>query len=208
VKPVRVIEGRAVPLERSDVDTDQIIPSEWLKRVERTGFGRGLFSEWRDDTTFVLNQPEYAGATILVGAARFGTGSSREHAVWALMDYGFGAVIASSFGDIFRNNSSKQGLVTVQLSALDVDELTQLVKDDPTRLVVVDVERLVVEVPEAGWRRTFVLDPMTQERLLQGWDDIGISLRRGEAISEYEANHSHAPSLVGVFDAHGHALRA
>jgi 3-isopropylmalate/(R)-2-methylmalate dehydratase small subunit len=208
VKPVRVIEGRAVPLERSDVDTDQIIPSEWLKRVERTGFGRGLFSEWRDDTTFVLNQPEYAGATILVGAARFGTGSSREHAVWALMDYGFGAVIASSFGDIFRNNSSKQGLVTVQLSALDVDELTQLVKDDPTRLVVVDVERLVVEVPEAGWRRTFVLDPMTQERLLQGWDDIGISLRRDEAISEYEANHSHAPSLVGVFDAHGHALRA
>jgi 3-isopropylmalate/(R)-2-methylmalate dehydratase small subunit len=208
VKPVRVIEGRAVPLERSDVDTDQIIPSEWLKRVERTGFGRGLFSEWRDDTTFVLNQPDYAGATILVGAARFGTGSSREHAVWALMDYGFGAVIASSFGDIFRNNSSKQGLVTVQLSALDVDELTQLVKDDPTRLVVVDVERLVVEVPEAGWRRTFVLDPMTQERLLQGWDDIGISLRRGEAISEYEANHSHAPSLVGVFDAHGHALRA
>jgi 3-isopropylmalate/(R)-2-methylmalate dehydratase small subunit len=208
VKPVRVIEGRAVPLERSDVDTDQIIPSEWLKRVERTGFGRGLFSEWRDDTTFVLNQPEYAGATILVGAARFGTGSSREHAVWALMDYGFGAVVASSFGDIFRNNSSKQGLVTVQLSALDVDELTQLVKDDPTRLVVVDVERLVVEVPEAGWRRTFVLDPMTQERLLQGWDDIGISLRRGEAISEYEANHSHAPSLVGVFDAHGHALRA
>jgi 3-isopropylmalate/(R)-2-methylmalate dehydratase small subunit len=208
VKPVRVIEGRAVPLERSDVDTDQIIPSEWLKRVERTGFGRGLFSEWRDDTTFVLNQPDYAGATILVGAARFGTGSSREHAVWALMDYGFGAVVASSFGDIFRNNSSKQGLVTVQLSALDVDELTQLVKDDPTRLVVVDVERLVVEVPEAGWRRTFVLDPMTQERLLQGWDDIGISLRRGEAISEYEANHSHAPSLVGVFDAHGHALRA
>jgi 3-isopropylmalate/(R)-2-methylmalate dehydratase small subunit len=208
VKPVRVIEGRAVPLERSDVDTDQIIPSEWLKRVERTGFGRGLFSEWRDDTTFVLNQPEYAGATILVGAARFGTGSSREHAVWALMDYGFGAVVASSFGDIFRNNSSKQGLVTVQLSALDVDELTQLVKDDPTRLVVVDVERLVVEVPEAGWRRTFVLDPMTQERLLQGWDDIGISLRRDEAISEYEANHSHAPSLVGVFDAHGHALRA
>ena len=115
MKPVRVLEGRAVPLERSDVDTDQIIPSDWLKRVERTGFGRGLFSEWRDDTTFVLNQPEYAGATILVGAARFGTGSSREHAVWALMDYGFGAVVASSFGDIFRNNSSKQGLVTVQL---------------------------------------------------------------------------------------------
>jgi 3-isopropylmalate/(R)-2-methylmalate dehydratase small subunit len=207
VKPVRVLEGRAVPLERSDVDTDQIIPSEWLKRVERTGFGRGLFSEWRDDTTFVLNQPEYAGATILVAGARFGTGSSREHAVWALMDYGFGAVVASSFGDIFRNNSSKQGLVTVQLSASDVDELSELVKDDPTRLIVVDVEKLVVEVPEAGWRRSFALDAMTQERLLEGWDDIGISLRRVDAISTYEAT-SHAPSLEGVFDAEGHVQHA
>jgi 3-isopropylmalate/(R)-2-methylmalate dehydratase small subunit len=207
VNPVRVLEGRAVPLERSDVDTDQIIPSEWLKRVERTGFGRGLFSEWRDDTTFVLNQPEYAGASILVAGARFGTGSSREHAVWALMDYGFGAVVASSFGDIFRNNSSKQGLVTVQLSASDVDELTELVKDDPTRLVMVDVERLVVEVPEAGWHRSFPLDPMIQERLLEGWDDIGISLRRVDAISNYEAT-SHAPSLEGVFDAQGHVQNA
>jgi 3-isopropylmalate/(R)-2-methylmalate dehydratase small subunit len=207
VKPVRVLEGRAVPLERSDVDTDQIIPSEWLKRVERTGFGRGLFSEWRDDTTFVLNQPEYAGATILVAGARFGTGSSREHAVWALMDYGFGAVVASSFGDIFRNNSSKQGLVTVQLSANDVDELSAIVKKEPARLVVVDVEKLVVEVPEVGWRRAFVLDAMTQERLLEGWDDIGISLRRVDAISNYEAT-SQAPSLRHVFDAEGHAQNA
>jgi 3-isopropylmalate/(R)-2-methylmalate dehydratase small subunit len=207
VKPVRVLEGRAVPLERSDVDTDQIIPSEWLKRVERTGFGRGLFSEWRDDSTFVLNQPEYAGATILVGAARFGTGSSREHAVWALMDYGFTAVIASSFGDIFRNNSSKQGLVTVQLSANDVDELSAIVKEEPSRLVVVDVEKLVVEVPDAGWRRTFVLDGMTQERLLEGWDDIGISLRRVDAISAYEST-SHAPSLQHIFDAEGRAQSA
>ncbi|MGH3732714.1 MAG: 3-isopropylmalate dehydratase small subunit [Acidimicrobiales bacterium] len=206
MKPVRVLEGRAVPLERSDVDTDQIIPSEWLKRVERTGFGRGLFSEWRDDTSFVLNRPEYAGATILVGGARFGTGSSREHAVWALMDYGFNAVIASSFGDIFRNNSSKQGLVTVQLDASDVNELSQLVKDDPARLVVVDVEQLAVEVPEAGWRRSFELDAMTRERLLQGWDDIGISLRRADAIGAYEAT-SCAPSLAGVFDAEGHARR-
>jgi 3-isopropylmalate/(R)-2-methylmalate dehydratase small subunit len=207
VKAVRVLEGRAVPLDRSDVDTDQIIPSEWLKRVERTGFGRGLFSEWRDDTTFVLNQPEYAGATILVAGARFGTGSSREHAVWALMDYGFGAVVASSFGDIFRNNSSKQGLVTVQLSASDVDELSELVKADPSRLVVVDVEKLVVEVPEAGWRRSFPLDAMIQERLLEGWDDIGLSLRRVDAITNFEATH-HAPSLDGVFDAEGHAQHA
>ncbi|HWD97319.1 MAG TPA: 3-isopropylmalate dehydratase small subunit [Acidimicrobiales bacterium] len=204
MKPVRVIEGRGVPLERSDVDTDQIIPSEWLKRVERTGFGRGLFSEWRDDTTFVLNQPQYAGASILVGGARFGTGSSREHAVWALMDYGFEAIVASSYGDIFRNNSAKQGLVTVQLDHDDVEELSQLVKEDPSRLLVVDVERLTIEVPEVGWQRTFVLDSMTQERLLQGWDDIGLSLRRDEDITRYELT-STAPSLASVFDHEGRA---
>ncbi|MGC2486950.1 MAG: 3-isopropylmalate dehydratase small subunit [Acidimicrobiales bacterium] len=207
MNPVRVLEGRAVPLERSDVDTDQIIPSDWLKRVERTGFGRGLFSEWRDDTTFVLNQPEYAGATILVAGARFGTGSSREHAVWALMDYGFGAIVASSFGDIFANNSSKQGLVTVVLDPGDVEELSQLVKEDPTRLVVVDVESLVIEVPEAGWRKSFFLEAMTQERLVEGWDDIGLSLRRADEITIYEATSS-APSLDGVFDATGHAIRS
>jgi 3-isopropylmalate/(R)-2-methylmalate dehydratase small subunit len=202
VKPVHVLEGRAVPLERSDVDTDQIIPSDWLKRVERTGFGRGLFSEWRDDTTFVLNQSQYVGATILLAGPRFGTGSSREHAVWALMDYGFEAIIAPSFGDIFRNNSSKQGLVTVQLSSNDVEELNQMVKDDPSRLLVVDVERLSVEVPDTGWHRAFVLDPMTHERLLEGWDDIGISLRRADAITSYEAT-SVAPSLADVFDDEG-----
>ncbi len=202
MKPVHVLEGRAVPLERSDVDTDQIIPSDWLKRVERTGFGRGLFSEWRDDTTFVLNQSQYVGATILLAGPRFGTGSSREHAVWALMDYGFEAIIAPSFGDIFRNNSSKQGLVTVQLSSNDVEELNQMVKDDPSRLLVVDVERLSVEVPDTGWHRAFVLDPMTRERLLEGWDDIGISLRRADAITSYEAT-SVAPSLVDVFDDEG-----
>ena len=202
MKPVHVLEGRAVPLERSDVDTDQIIPSDWLKRVERTGFGRGLFSEWRDDTTFVLNQSQYVGATILLAGPRFGTGSSREHAVWALMDYGFEAIIAPSFGDIFRNNSSKQGLVTVQLSSNDVEELNQMVKDDPSRLLVVDVERLSVEVPDTGWHRAFVLDPMTRERLLEGWDDIAISLRRADAITSYEAT-SVAPSLADVFDDEG-----
>jgi 3-isopropylmalate/(R)-2-methylmalate dehydratase small subunit len=204
VKPVRVLEGRAVPLERSDVDTDQIIPSDWLKRVERTGFGRGLFSEWRDDANFVLNQPQYAGATILVAGPRFGTGSSREHAVWALMDYGFEAIIAPSFGDIFRNNSSKQGLVIVQLPLADVEELQASVKSNPSSLVVVDVERLTVEVPESGWRRDFALDAMTQERLLEGWDDIGISLRRADEIARYEAT-SRAHSLTDVFDAAGHA---
>lgn len=205
MKSVRVIEGRAVPLERSDVDTDQIIPSDWLKRVERTGFGRGLFSEWRDDKSFVLNQPEYSGAKILLAGPRFGTGSSREHAVWALMDYGFEAIIAPSFGDIFRNNSSKQGLVIVQLDVSDVEELAQMVKDDPSRLLVVDVERLTVEVPETGWHRSFPLDPMTRERLLEGWDDISISLRRSDAIATFELT-SAAPSLDSVFDDEGHVV--
>jgi 3-isopropylmalate/(R)-2-methylmalate dehydratase small subunit len=199
MKPVRIVEGRCVPLERSDVDTDQIIPSDWLKRIERTGFGRGLFSEWRDDPDFVLNRPDYMGATILLAGPRFGTGSSREHAVWALMDYGFEAVIAPSFGDIFRNNSSKQGLAIVQLSSSDVEELTELVKADPSLLVVVDVDQLTVEVPETGWRREFVLDPMTRERLLNGWDDIGLTLRRDAEITVYETS-STAPTLEGLFD--------
>jgi 3-isopropylmalate/(R)-2-methylmalate dehydratase small subunit len=203
MKPVRVVEGRAVPLERSDVDTDQIIPSEWLKRVERTGFGRGLFSEWRDDPEFVLNQPDYVGASILVAGPRFGTGSSREHAVWALMDYGFAAVIAPSFGDIFANNSSQQGLVTVGLRAEDVEQLTRLVKERPDRLVVIDVDHLRVEVPDANWQRTFSLDPMIRERLLNGWDDIGLTLRREAAITTYEAL-TESPSLEGLFDDAGH----
>lgn len=205
MKPVNVVEGRCVPLERSDVDTDQIIPSDWLKRVERTGFGRGLFGEWRDDPDFVLNQPEFVGATILLAGPRFGVGSSREHAVWALMDYGFEAIIAPSFGDIFRNNSSKQGLVIVVLAASDVEELSQLIKQGPTLLVVVDVEHLRVEVPQVGWQRQFALDPMTRERLLNGWDDIGITMRREDAITRYEET-SLAPSLDGMFDEAGHVL--
>ena len=190
MKAVQVIQGRAVPLERSDVDTDQIIPSDWLKRVERTGFGRGLFSQWRDEKSFVLNQAEYVGASILVAGPRFGTGSSREHAVWALMDYGFEAVIAPSFGDIFKNNSSKQGLVIVQLTAEDATALTELVKAEPQLEVTVDVANMSVEVAEKGWVRQFTLDPITRERLLNGWDDIGLSLRHDSAIATYEATHT------------------
>jgi 3-isopropylmalate/(R)-2-methylmalate dehydratase small subunit len=203
VKPVRVVEGRAVPLERSDVDTDQIIPSDWLKRVERTGFGRGLFGEWRDDPDFVLNQPDFVGASVLIAGPRFGIGSSREHAVWALMDYGFEAVIAPSFGDIFVNNSSKQGLVIVVLSVADVEELSSLINEDPTRLVVVDVEQQRVEVPEAGFQRQFDLEPMTRERLLNGWDDIGLTMLRESEIVAFEATEQ-APSLDGIFDGAGH----
>jgi len=206
VKPIHIVEGRAVPLERSDVDTDQIIPSDWLKRVERTGFGRGLFSEWRDDPSFVLNEERYVGANILVAGPRFGTGSSREHAVWALMDYGFEAIIAPSFGDIFRNNSSKQGLVIVQLTHEDVDELTMVVKEDTTRLVIVDVDLMKVEVPEAGWQRPFNLDPMIRERLLNGWDDIGLTMRRENAITKYE-EVTVTPNLEGIFDSQGQVLQ-
>ena len=206
MKAVRVIEGRAVPLERSDVDTDQIIPSDWLKRVERTGFGRGLFSEWRDDPTFVLNDAHFAGARVLVAGPRFGTGSSREHAVWALMDYGFEAVVAASFGDIFRNNSSKQGLVIAQLGVADVEELTALIRDEPSRLVVIDVDQMRVEVPEAGWARSFALDPMTRERLLNGWDDIGLTMRHEAEITTFEKTSSQAPTLSGLFDQDGHVL--
>ena len=203
MRAIRVVEGRAVPLERSDVDTDQIIPSDWLKRVERTGFGRGLFSEWRDDPGFVLNRPEFVGASLLLAGPRFGTGSSREHAVWALMDFGFEAVIAPSFGDIFANNASKQGLVTVVLPNADVEELMAIVKAEPTRLIVVDVDQLRIEVPESGWQRTFELDPMTRERLLNGWDDIGLTMRRDEQITAFEVTEK-APSLAGLFDDAGH----
>jgi 3-isopropylmalate/(R)-2-methylmalate dehydratase small subunit len=147
MEAVRVVTGTAVPLDRSDVDTDQIIPSDWLKKVERTGFGKGLFAEWRDDRDFVLNQPEHAGATILVAGPNFGTGSSREHAVWALMDYGFRAVVSPRFGDIFKNNCTKAGLVPVQVDAAFGEALMQAVVADPSLEVTVDVERLVVSAP-------------------------------------------------------------
>lgn len=196
MEAVHILTGRGVPLERSDVDTDQIIPSEWLKRVERTGFGRGLFSEWRDEPTFILNNEEYQGANILVAGPRFGTGSSREHAVWALMDYGFRAVIAPSFGDIFRNNSSKQGLVIVELDADRCTQLTQLILSNPRLEITIDVERCVVEVPEVNFETPFALDPITRERLLNGWDDIGLTLQRDSAITDFE--RSQAPSPVAA----------
>jgi 3-isopropylmalate/(R)-2-methylmalate dehydratase small subunit len=186
MKPVRIITGRAVPLDRSDVDTDQIIPASWLKKVERTGFGQGLFSEWRDDRDFVLNKPEYAGATILVAGPNFGTGSSREHAVWALTDYGFEAVISPRFGDIFRNNSTKAGLLPVQVSAEVGKALLEAVEADPSLEITIDLERLRLEAPAAGIEATFPLDAFTQHRLLEGLDDIGLTLRFGAEIDAYE----------------------
>ena len=186
--PVRIISGTAVPLDRSDVDTDQIIPRDWLKRVERTGFEQGLFGEWRDDRDFVLNQEQYAGASVLVAGPNFGTGSSREHAVWAIQQYGFAAVISPRFGVIFRNNATKNGLVPVVVSAEVGERLLRTIEADPTAEVTVDVERRVLEVPAAGIEESFPLDDATRERFLEGLDDIGISLRDADAIASYEAN--------------------
>jgi 3-isopropylmalate/(R)-2-methylmalate dehydratase small subunit len=186
MEPVIVVTGRAVPLDRTDVDTDQIIPSDWLKRVERTGFGAGLFSEWRDDRDFVLNKPDFVGATVLVAGHNFGTGSSREHAVWALMDYGFQAVVSSRFADIFRNNCTKQGLLPVQVSEELDRQLLDAVEQDPSLEITIDVARGMIEAPAAGLSGTFPLDEFTRERLLNGWDDIGLSLRYEKDITAFE----------------------
>ncbi len=186
MEPVTVVSGRAVPLDRSDVDTDQIIPSDWLKRVERTGFGRGLFAEWRDDPGFVLNRPEHQGATILVAGPNFGIGSSREHAVWALMDYGFRAVVSPRFADIFRTNCTKQGLVPVEVDPELGRALLRAVQEDPGLEVTIDVARLTIEAPAAGLAGSFPLDEFTQQRLLHGWDDVGLTLRHEPAIEAYE----------------------
>jgi 3-isopropylmalate/(R)-2-methylmalate dehydratase small subunit len=184
MEPFVTHTGTAVPLRRSDVDTDQIIPSDWLKRVERTGFGAGLFSEWREDPAFVLNQPERAGASILVAGENFGTGSSREHAVWALTDYGFKAVISTRFADIFRGNSLKGGLLPVQLPADVVEALMALVEKDPAAPVTVDLEAR--EVRAEGVVASFDLDDFTRWRLMEGLDDIGLTLRHDTDIASYE----------------------
>lgn len=187
MKAVRIVQGRAVPLDRSDVDTDQIIPSDWLKQVERTGFEKGLFSEWRDDTDFVLNKEEHAGANILVAGPNFGTGSSREHAVWAIQQYGFEAVIAPRFGPIFANNSTKNGLICAELDGGIVDQIMQGVIADPQLEIVVDVERLQVEVPSLDVTADFPLDASVQHRFLEGLDDIGLTMQKADAIAAFEA---------------------
>ena len=188
MEPVRIIQGTAVPLDRSDVDTDQIIPAEWLKRVERTGFGVGLFSAWREkERDFVLNRQEHAGATILVAGANFGVGSSREHAVWALEDFGFRAIISPRFGDIFRNNCTKVGLVPVTVEPEVGEALMRAVEADPALEITIDVERRTVEAPAAGISGTFPIDDFTQWRLLEGLDDVGLTLRHEADISTFES---------------------
>jgi 3-isopropylmalate/(R)-2-methylmalate dehydratase small subunit len=188
MEPVQEIVARAVPLDRADVDTDQIIPSDWLKRVERTGFGEGLFSEWRERSDFVLNQARYADAAVLVAGPNFGTGSSREHAAWALQDYGFRAIISSRFADIFRNNALKIGLVPVTLPQDVVTRIMQAVEDDPTLEVVIDVVDRRVAVPAIELDEPFELDDHTHHRLLHGLDDIGLTEQRVDAIATFEGN--------------------
>ena len=198
MEPVNLISERAVPLRRSDVDTDQIIPSDWLKRIERTGFGAGLFSEWREDPDFVLNQPQYQGAGILVAGPNFGTGSSREHAPWALEDYGFRAIISSRFADIFRNNCLKIGLIPVTLGQETVERIMAAVEDDPTIEIVVDVPDLEVRVPSIDLEEPFFLDDHHVHRLVNGLDDIGITEQYADDITAFEATRPDFLPRVGA----------
>jgi 3-isopropylmalate/(R)-2-methylmalate dehydratase small subunit len=188
MKAVQVITGAGLPLKRSDVDTDQIIPADWLKRVERTGFDKGLFSTWRDDRDFVLNDEQHAHATILVAGPAFGVGSSREHAVWAIQQYGFEAVIAPSFSDIFRNNCTKNGLVPAVVAEPIVEAIWRAIEADPDTQIVVDMERLRVEVPAAGIDESFPMDPQTRHRFLNGLDDVGITMNHADKIDAHESN--------------------
>lgn len=184
--PFITVTGTMCPVDRGDVDTDQIIPAEWLKRVERTGFEKGLFSTWRDDRNFVMNDERYAGASVLVAGPAFGVGSSREHAVWAIQQGGFDAVIAPSFSDIFRNNCTKNGLVPVMLAEPIVQKIWAAIEADPATEITVDMERLLVEVPAMGLAEPFPMDGPTQERFLDGLDDIGITLGHTDEIDSYE----------------------
>jgi 3-isopropylmalate/(R)-2-methylmalate dehydratase small subunit len=177
--------GHAVPLRRSNVDTDQIIPASYLKRVTRSGFEDGLFAAWRGDPAFVLNQPEYAGATVLLAGPDFGTGSSREHAVWALQNYGFRAVISPRFADIFRGNALKGGLLPVVLPEETVEQLMAAVEADPALDVTVDLDRREVRAGELTVG--FVIDDYTRWRLMEGLDDIGLTLRHADEIADFEA---------------------
>jgi 3-isopropylmalate/(R)-2-methylmalate dehydratase small subunit len=181
---VSVVTGVAVPLKRSNVDTDQIIPAQFLKRVTKTGFDDALFFQWRQDPEFVLNDPAFANPRILVAGPDFGTGSSREHAVWALRDYGFQAVLSSRFGDIFRGNSGKQGLLAAELAESDIEQLWALIDANPGIEISVD---LVAKTVSAGSLMVpFEIDDYTRWRLLEGLDDIGLTLRDEAAITEFE----------------------
>jgi 3-isopropylmalate/(R)-2-methylmalate dehydratase small subunit len=194
MKPFTTHTGRAMPLDRADVDTDQIIPAVHLRRIERTGFGPFLFEQWRKDPNFVLNDPRYAGATILIAGPNFGSGSSREHAVWALEDAGFRALISERFADIFRTNCGKIGLMTVELPAEAVRALMDAVIDDPQTEITVDLQEMRVSAPAVDER--FEIDPYTRRRLLEGLDDIALTLAHAEQIEAFEGDRpARLPSM-------------
>jgi 3-isopropylmalate/(R)-2-methylmalate dehydratase small subunit len=195
---IQRITGRAVALDRRDVDTDQIIPAAWLKRVERTGFGPGLFGAWREDPGFVLNRPGASAAKVLVAGSNFGCGSSREHAVWALQDFGFQAVVAPSFGDIFRSNAVAAGLVPAAASEESTAQLFAALAADPDAEVVVDVAARTVAIPSAGLLEPFDLADYARWRLIEGLDDIALTLRHEEEITAFEAGRpAWLPALTG-----------
>lgn len=187
MKAVQTIQGTAVPLDLSDVDTDQIIPSDWCKRVDRAGLGAGLFAEWREDVDFVLNQPQYAGSSILVAGPNFGTGSSREHAVWAIEDYGFHAVVSPRFGDIFSSNCTKVGVIPVVVEGDVGEALLRAVQADPRLQLTIDVRHLRLLAPEVSIDVPFPMDSAIQYRILNGLDDIGLTLAHDDDIGAFEA---------------------
>ncbi len=192
------VRGGALPLNRADVDTDQIIPAKYLKRIERSGFGEFLFDDWRKDPEFVLNDPAFAGAPVLLAGANFGCGSSREHAPWALEDHGFRALIAPSFADIFRNNCAKIGLLTVTLAQADVEFLMARAEELPDAAIVVDLETQTVATADGAFRRSFEIDPAVRRNLLEGLDAIGLTLEREDDIAAFEERRAddHYPSTV------------
>lgn len=195
MQPFTAHTGRAVPLRRSDIDTDQILPAPYLKRITRTGFADALFAAWRDDPGFVLNDPAFCGATILLAGHNFGTGSSREHAVWALQDSGFRAVLSSRFGDIFSGNALKGGLLPVQVPEEVLERLMTTVTDDPSTEVTVDL--VAREVRSGDLREAFDLDDYTRWRLIEGLDDIALTLRHVDDLDDYERRrHSWLPLIA------------
>jgi 3-isopropylmalate/(R)-2-methylmalate dehydratase small subunit len=194
MKPVERVSGTALPLGYSDVDTDQIVPSDALKRIERTGFGQFLFSSWREDDEFVLNRDEYTDAVVLLAGENFGSGSSREHAVWAIQDYGFGAVIAPSFADIFKNNSTKNGLLAIELPKETVEALLKAVREDPETVITIELDELTVTAPNV--HETFEMDDFTRQRIMQGLDDISLTLTHEEDLETFERSRpDYLPSV-------------
>ena len=193
--PVKRVSGKALPLGYSDVDTDQIVPSDALKRIERTGFGQFLFSGWREDPDFVMNKAEHEGAVILLAGENFGSGSSREHAPWALQDYGFGAIIAPSFADIFKNNCAKIGLLAVELPKETVQKLLDAVREDPQTVITVELTERIVSGPNVY--ETFEMDDFTRQRLMEGLDDISLTLTHEEDLEAFENSRpSYLPKVL------------